>query len=95
MWYAQPTYYRNIIQSSISAVNLAMALDELSNILDKVPKQTHVAGDFNIDLHGSNSKNIQDYENAIFSKGFFPTISTVTHEKPGVQAFVHRQFYYK
>ena len=63
--------------------NLAMALDELSNILDKVPKQTHVAGDFNIDLHGSNSKNIQDYENAIFSKGFFPTISTVTHEKPG------------
>ena len=33
-----------------------MALDELSNILDKVPKQTH--GDFNIDLHDSNSKNI-------------------------------------
>ena len=58
-----------------------MALDELSNILDKVPKQTH--GDFNIDLHDSNSKNIQDYENAIFSKGIFPTISTVTHEKPG------------
>ena len=60
-----------------------MALDELSNILDKVPKQTHVAGDFNIDLHGSNSKNIQDYENAIFSEGFFLTMSTVTHEKPG------------
>ena len=63
--------------------NLAMALDELSNIHDKVPKQTHVAGDFNIDWHGSNSKNIQDYENATFSKGFFPTISTVTHEKTG------------
>ena len=63
--------------------DLAMELDELSNILDKVPKQAHVAGDLNIDLHGSNSKNIQDYEYTILSKGFFPTIffPTVTHEK--------------
>ena len=63
--------------------NLEKALDELSSILDIASKQTHIAGDFNIDLHGTNSKCIQDYENVIFSKGFFPTISTITHEKPG------------
>ena len=39
--------------------NLTMALDGLSNILDKVPKQTHVAGDFNIDLHSSNRYNFK------------------------------------
>ena len=41
-----------------------------------------MAGDFNIDLHGSNSNDIQDNENDIFSKSFFPTIATVTHEMP-------------
>ena len=60
--------------------NLEKALDELSSILDIASKQTHIAGDFNIDLHDTNSKCIQDYENVIFSKGFFPTISTITHE---------------
>ena len=56
-----------------------MALDELSHILDKVPKQTHVAGDFNIDLQGSNSKNIQDYD---LVKAFSLPYQ-LTHEKPG------------
>ena len=63
--------------------NYEIALQELKNILEKAPKETHIAGDFNIDLHSDNSKLIQYYENVIFSKGFFPTISTVTHEKPG------------
>ena len=40
---------------------LEKALDELSSILDIASKQTHIAGDFNIDLHGTNSKCIQDY----------------------------------
>ena len=63
--------------------NYDIALSELGNILDLVPKKSHIAGDFNIDLHDTNSKRIQDYENVLFSRGFFPTISTTTHEKPG------------
>ena len=59
------------------------ALCELGGILDLVPKQAHIAGDFNINLHDTNSKRIQEYENVLFSRGFFPTISTATHEKPG------------
>ena len=63
--------------------NLDASLAELGDILDLVPKQSHIAGDFNIDLHDSSAKQIQEFENVIFSRGFFPTISTITHEKPG------------
>ena len=63
--------------------NLEEALDELKYILDKAPKQTYIAGDFNIDLHDDNNKVIEKLENILFSRGFYPTISTATHEKPG------------
>ena len=46
-------------------------------------KNTLVAGDFNIDLHNENTSTIEKLENVLFSRGFYPTISTVTHEKPG------------
>ena len=66
--------------------DLDAALSELANILDLAPKRSHIAGDFNIDLHDNNSKHIQEYENVLFSRGFFPTISTKTHEKPGCKS---------
>ena len=63
--------------------NLDEALEELKTILEIAPKQTYIAGDFNIDLHDNNARYIEKLENTLFSKGFYPTISTVTHEKPG------------
>ena len=59
------------------------ALIELGEILDELPKHTHLCGDFNIDLHANANKHIADLEDVIMSRGFFPLISTITHEKPG------------
>ena len=63
--------------------NVEKALTELSDILDKLPKHSYLAGDFNIDLYNKDSKIVQHYEEILFSKGFFPLISLATHEKPG------------
>ena len=63
--------------------NLDEALEELKSILDNAPKHTYIAGDFNIDLHNCNTTDIEKLENILFSRGFYPTISTITHEKPG------------
>ena len=62
------------------------ALSELSDLLDKLPKGSYLAGDFNIDLHDEDSKIVQLYEEILFSRGFFPLISLSTHEKPGCKA---------
>ena len=35
------------------------ALEELKYILDNAPKNMHVAGDFNIDLHNENTSTIE------------------------------------
>ena len=63
--------------------DLDMALTELGDILDLLPKQSHIAGDFNIDMHNNNQKEIEKFENVLFSRGFYPSISIPTHEKPG------------
>ena len=63
--------------------NIDDALEELKSILDNAPKNMLVAGDFNIDLHNKNTSTIEKLENVLFSRVFYPTISTVTHEKPG------------
>ena len=52
------------------------ALSELATILDDLPQHSYVAGDFNIDLHQSNSKYISELENITMSRGFLPLIST-------------------
>jgi hypothetical protein len=39
-------------------------------------------GDFNVNLH-ANNKEVNEFEEVMFSAGFFPLISTHTHEKPG------------
>ena len=57
-------------------------LNELdSNILSKLPLgNVIIMGDFNLNLFADN---IYSYENTVFSRGYIPTISLATHEKPG------------
>ena len=62
--------------------NFDLALNELASTLDKVPKHSYISGDFNINLHGDSSK-VAKYEQVIYSRGFYPLISVMTHEKPG------------
>ena len=59
------------------------ALIELSEILDILPKNSYIGGDFNIDLLKDNHKYIEEFEEVTMSRGFYPLISTITHEKPG------------
>ena len=63
--------------------NFNSFLNELSIILEHLPKKSvHIMGDFNINLH-VDSKNVSDFEEVMFTTGFLPLISTYTHEKPG------------
>ena len=66
--------------------NIDLALSELSDLLDDLPRCSYIVGDFNIDLHEENSKVVQKYEDILFSKGFFPLVSLATHEKPGCKS---------
>ena len=64
--------------------NSDQSLTELHEIMEMLPKSgVHVMGDFNINLHNSSSKLVQELENKMLSTGFFPLISIPTHEKPG------------
>ena len=63
--------------------NVEQALLELEAIIDLLPKNTFVAGDFNINLHDKNDRTIMRYEEILFSRTFFPLISITTHHKPG------------
>ena len=61
-----------------------LAMEELTVILNKLPRMpVHMMGDFNINLHSTNSRDVKYLETATFSLGFAPLISTATHEKPG------------
>ena len=52
-----------------------------TNILSKLPSSNVlIMGDFNINLFNANR---HDFENTFFGKGYIPTISLATHEKPG------------
>ena len=62
------------------------ALSELSDLLQDLPRGSYLVGDFNIDLHENNSKTVQQYEDILFSNGFFPLISLATHSKPGCKS---------
>ena len=63
--------------------NFQCFLNELSTILELLPKKSvYIMGDFNINLL-INSKEVKDFEENMFSAGFSPLISTHTHEKPG------------
>ena len=59
------------------------ALNELADILDRAPANTYISGDFNINLHALNRSMIEKFEDVLYSRGFYPLISVMTHEKPG------------
>ena len=66
--------------------NVEQALVELEAKIDLLPKNSFIAGDFNINLHDKNDKTIVRYEDILFSRTFFPLISIATHKKPGCNA---------
>lgn len=59
------------------------ALQELDELLDNAPKNMYISGDFNINLHDTDSSKVEKYEQLLYSRGFYPLISIATHEKPG------------
>ena len=64
--------------------NNDQSLIELLEIMENLPKSgVHVMGDFNINLHNSNNRLVQELESRMLGTGFFPVISIPTHEKPG------------
>ena len=63
---------------------LTEAINEYNEIVQQLPKKSvHIIGDFNIDLHKDNSREVQLLEDSTLSLGLYPLISTYTHEKPG------------
>ena len=56
-------------------------LDEIQKIIKSLPKTiTYVMGDFNINLHKSDSDSaISEFEELFISEGLFPVISLATH----------------
>ena len=64
--------------------NLVDAINELNIIIEELPKKSvHLMGDFNIDLHKENNRDVHLLEDATLALGLSPLISTYTHEKPG------------
>ena len=65
------------------------SLLELSNMLETLQSSpVYLLGDFNIDVHAENkidlhaeAKNVDKFEETIFTAGYFPTISTYTHDR--------------
>ena len=62
------------------------ALNELTELLNELPKNTFIMGDFNINILEQNSSIVQQYEEILFGKEYFPLISIPTHEKPGCKS---------
>ena len=63
--------------------NQDQSLTELHEIMNTLPKSNvHIMGDFNINLHNSSSTLVKKLEDIMLGTGFFPLISTPTHEKP-------------
>ena len=61
-------------------------VSELESILKKcTPRNLHILGDFNINLHKLEGETAKTYEDLILSHGLFPLISNPTHLKPGCQ----------
>ena len=64
--------------------NQDQSLAELREIMEVLPKShVYVMGDYNINLHNSNSKLVNELEDTMLGTGFSPLISIPTHEKPG------------
>ena len=67
--------------------NLNDFLTELRSIIKTLPKTvTYLMGDFNFDLHKSeSSSNVEAFEQFLISVGLFPVISLATHHNPSAK----------
>ena len=63
-------------------------LSELRGIIKTLPKTvTYLMGDFNLDLHKSeSSSNVEAFEEFFISEGLFPVISLATHHNPSTKS---------
>ena len=63
-------------------------LTELRGIIKTLPKTvTYLMGDFNLDLHKSeSSSNVEVFEEFFISEGLFPVISLATHNNPSTKS---------
>ena len=58
-------------------------LEEFQNILENCPRRnTHIMGDFNIDLHTLTDEPSKSFEDLLITSGILPVISLSTHSKP-------------
>ena len=62
--------------------NSEAAVQELGTILKNCPtKRTYCMGDYNVDLHESNNRLLNNFEEIVTTSGFYPTVSLFTHKK--------------
>ena len=63
-------------------------LTELRSSIKTLPKTvTYLMGDFNLDLHKSeSSSNVEAFEQFFISEGLFPVISLATHHNPSAKS---------
>ena len=63
-------------------------LSELRGIIKTLPKTvTYLMGDFNLDLHKSeSSSNVEAFKEFFISEGLFPVISLATHHNPSTKS---------
>ena len=63
-------------------------LTDLRSIIKTLPKTvTYLMGDFNLDLHKSeSSSNVEAFEQFFISEGLFPVISLATHHNPSAKS---------
>ena len=60
------------------------SISELETIIKScIPKNLHILGDFNLNLHKIEGETVKRYEDVILTNGLFPLISIPTHAKPG------------
>ena len=63
-------------------------LSELRGIIKTLPKTViYLMGDFNLDLHKSESRsNVEAFKELFISEGLFPVISLATHPNPSTKS---------
>ena len=61
-------------------------LEQFESLLEKLPANSFVIGDFNIDLHDMIPKSHQHFENIFMTNSFSPLISGATHSRQNCQS---------
>ena len=66
--------------------NIGNFLEKFENLLEKLPANSYIMGDFNIDLHDMLPKSHQHFENIFMTNSFGPLISGATHSRQNCQS---------